>query len=99
VHTVASSYTVIVFARAAFDDVATGVSRFMIVGDALGDRRRPVSPGRLGMNRGLFLLLGGLNEPLRGWIASPRGGALGLLYSSGLEELSDFISSLMSIGV
>jgi hypothetical protein len=64
VYTVTSSHTVTVFARAAFDDVATGVSRFMIVGNVLGDKRRPVSPGRLGMNRGLSLLSRGLDEPL-----------------------------------
>jgi hypothetical protein len=87
------------FARAALDDVATGVSRFTVVDDVLEDRRHPVSPGRLGMNRGLSLMSGGLDEPLRGWLASPRGGALGLLHSSGLEELSDFISSPTGVGV
>jgi hypothetical protein len=99
VHTVTSSHTVTVFARAALDDVATGVSRFMVVGDVLRGRRRPVSPGRLGMNRGFSLLSGGLNEPLRGWLMSSRGGALGLLHSSGLEEFSDFISSSTGVGV
>jgi hypothetical protein len=93
VHTVTWSHTVTVFARAALDDVATGVSRFMVVGDVLRDRRRPVSSGRLGMNRGLSLLSGGLDEPLQRWLASPRGGALGLLHSNGLEKFSDFISS------
>jgi hypothetical protein len=87
------------FAHAALDDVATGVSRFMVVGDVLRGRRRPVLPSRLGMNRGLSLLSGGLDEPLRGWLASPRGEALGLLHSSGLEEFSDFISSSMGVGV
>jgi hypothetical protein len=51
------------------------------------------------MNRGLSLLSGGLDEPLRGWLTSPRGGALGLLHSSGLEEFSDFISSPTGVGV
>jgi hypothetical protein len=38
------------FARAALDDVATGVSRFTVVGDVLRDRGRPVLLGVLGMN-------------------------------------------------
>jgi hypothetical protein len=58
------------FARAALDDVATGVLRFMVVGDVLRGRSRPVPSGRLGMNRGLSLLSGGLGKPLRGWLAS-----------------------------
>jgi hypothetical protein len=99
VHTVTSSHIVTVFARAALDDVAMGVSRFMVIGDMLRGRRRPVSSGRLGMNRGLSLLSGGFDEPLRGWLASPRGRALGLLHSSGLEEFSNFISSSTGIGV
>jgi hypothetical protein len=36
------------FARAALDDVAMGVSRFMVVGDVLRDRRHPVLPGSSG---------------------------------------------------
>jgi hypothetical protein len=52
------------FARATLDDVATGVSRFMVVDDVLRGRRHPVSSGRLGMNRGLSLLSGGLGESL-----------------------------------
>jgi hypothetical protein len=50
VHAVTSSHTVIVFARAALDDVATGVSRFTVVGDVLKDRGRPIPLGVLGMN-------------------------------------------------
>jgi hypothetical protein len=65
-HTVASSHTVTVFACAALDDVARGVSGFMIIGNVFGGRRRPILPGRLGMNRGLSLLSGGLDELLRG---------------------------------
>jgi hypothetical protein len=99
VHTVTSSHTVTVLARAALDDVTTGVSRFMIISEVLGDKRRPVSSGRLGMNRGLSLLSRGLDEPLRGWLASPRGRALGLLHGSGLEEFSDFISSPTGVEV
>jgi hypothetical protein len=70
-YTVTSSHTVIMFAHAALNDVATGVSGFVIVDNVLRDRRRPISTGRLGMNRGLSLLSGGLDEPLRGWLASP----------------------------
>jgi hypothetical protein len=96
---VTSSHTVTVFVCAAFDDVATGVSRFMIVCNVLRDRHRPVLSGRLRMNRGLSLLSGGLDEPLRGWLASPQGRALALLHSSGLEEFSDFILSSTGVGV
>jgi hypothetical protein len=99
VHAVTSSYTVTVFARAALNDVATGVSRFMVVDDVLRGRGRPVPLDMLGMNRGLSLLSGGLDEPLRGWPASPRGRALGLLHSSSLEEFSDFISSSTRVRV
>jgi hypothetical protein len=99
VHTVTSSYTVTVFACAALDDVATGVSRFTVVGDMLRGRSRPIPSGMLGVNRGLSLLSGGLGEPLRGWLALPRGRALGLLHGSGLEEFSDFISSSTSVRV
>jgi hypothetical protein len=98
-HVVASSHAITVLARVALDDVAMGVSRFAVVGDGLRGRSYPISPGRLGMNRGLSLLSGGLDEPLRGRLALPRGRALGLLHGSGLEEFSDFISSLTSVGV
>jgi hypothetical protein len=99
VHVVASSHTVTVFARAALDDVATGISRFTVVGDVLRDRGRPVPLGMLGMNRGLSLLSGGLGGPLRGRPVSPRGRTLGLLHSSGLEESSDFILGSTSVRV
>jgi hypothetical protein len=99
VHTVTLSYTVTVFARAALDAVATGVSRFTVVGDVLKGRGRPVPLGMLEMNRGLSLLSGGLDEPLRGWPTSPRGRALGLLHSSRPEGFSDFISGSMSVRV
>jgi hypothetical protein len=49
-HTVTSSHTVTVFARVVLDDVTTGVLRFVIVSEVLGDRCRPASPGRLRMN-------------------------------------------------
>jgi hypothetical protein len=90
-HVVTSSHTVTVFARVALDDVAMGVSKFMVVGDALRDKGRPVLLGMFGMNRGLSLLLGGLGRLLRGRPTSPRGRTLGLLHGSGLEESSDFI--------
>jgi hypothetical protein len=60
VHVVASSRTVTVFAPPALDDVATGISRFTVVGDVLRDRGRPILLGMLGMNRVLSLLSGGL---------------------------------------
>jgi hypothetical protein len=96
---VASSHAITVLARAALDGVATSVSRFAVVGDGLRGRSYPVSLGRLGMNRGLSLLSGGLDEPLRGRLASPRGRALGLLHGSGLEAFSAFISSPTGVGV
>jgi hypothetical protein len=99
VHVVASSHTVTVFARASLDDVATGVSMFAVVDDGLRGRSHPIPSGRFGMNRGLSLLSGGLDEPLRGRLASLRGRAFGLLHSSGLEEFSDFISSSTGVGV
>jgi hypothetical protein len=68
---VASRHGVTVLARAALDDVATGVSRLVVVGGGLMGRSYPVSPGRLGVNRGFSLLLGGLNDLLRGCLASP----------------------------
>jgi hypothetical protein len=96
---VASSHVVIVLVRAALDDVATGVSRFAVVGGGLRGWSYPVSPGRLGMNRGFSLLSGGLDDPLRGRLVSPRGRALGLLHGSGLEKFSDFISSPTGVGI
>jgi hypothetical protein len=55
VHAITSSYTVTVFARAALDDVAMGVLRFVVVGDMLRGRSRPVPSSRFRMNRGLSL--------------------------------------------
>jgi hypothetical protein len=58
---VASSCTVTTLAFTTLVDVVTGISRFAVVDDAFTDRDRLVPPGGgLGMNRGLFLLLGGL---------------------------------------
>jgi hypothetical protein len=64
VHAVASSYTVTVFARSVLDDVASGISRFMVIDDKLrsGDRLVPLDV--LGMNRGLSLLSRGLGGSL-----------------------------------
>jgi hypothetical protein len=96
---VASSCTVTTLASSALGDVVTGVSRFTVVDDAFTDRGHLVPLGVLGMNRGLSLLSGGLHRLLRGKPTSPRGGTLGLLHGSGLEESSDFITGLTSLGV
>jgi hypothetical protein len=61
---VASSCTVTMFAPLALNDVVTGISRFMVVDDALIDRGHLVPLGVLEMNRGLSLLLGGLRRLL-----------------------------------
>jgi hypothetical protein len=53
----------------------------------------------LGMNRGFSLLSRGLRRLLRVKPTSPRGGTLGLLHGSGLEESSDFITGPTSLGV
>jgi hypothetical protein len=99
VHVVTPSHTVTVLARAALDDVATGVSRSLVVSDGLRGGSHPDPSGRFGMDRGLSLLPRGLREPLRGGLASPRGRALGLLQGSGLEEFSDLISSPAHFGI
>jgi hypothetical protein len=52
------------FAPSALDDVATGISRFTVIGNALRDRDRPVPLGVLDMNRGLSLLSEGLDRLL-----------------------------------
>jgi hypothetical protein len=96
---VAASHTVTVFARPSLDNVASGISRFTVVDDELRDEGRLVPLGMLGMNRGLSLLSGGLGRLLRGRLASPRGGTLGLLHGSGLKESSDFISGSSGVGV
>jgi hypothetical protein len=96
---VASSCTITILAPPALGDVVTGVSRFMVVDDVFTDRGRLVPLGVLGMNRGLSLLSRGLRRLLRGKPALPRGGTLGLLHGNGLEESSDFITSLMGLGV
>jgi hypothetical protein len=76
-----------------------GHPRFMVVYDAFIDIGRLVSLGVLGMNRGLSLLSRGLHRLLRGKPASPRGGTLGLLHGSGLEESLDFITGPMGLEV
>jgi hypothetical protein len=53
----------------------------------------------LRMNRGLSLLSGGLRRLLRGKPVSPRGGTLGLLHGSSLEESSDFITGPIGLEV
>jgi hypothetical protein len=47
---VASRHAVTVLARAALDDVATSVSRLVVIGGGLRGRSYPVSLGRLGVN-------------------------------------------------
>jgi hypothetical protein len=97
---VASSCTVTTLAPPVLVDVVTGISRFTVIDDALTDRGHLVPLGGvLGMNRGLFLLLGGLRRLLRGKPASSRGGTLGLLHGSGSEESSDFIVGPTGLGV
>jgi hypothetical protein len=97
---VASSYTIATLVLTALVDVVTGISRFTVVDDAFMDRGRLVPLGDgLGMNRGLFLLSEGLRRLLRGKPASPRGGTLGLLHGSSLEESSDFITGPTGLGV
>jgi hypothetical protein len=76
-----------------------GISRFMVVDDAFTDKGRLVPLGVLRMNRGFSLLLGGLRRLLRDKPTSPRGGTLGLLHGSDLEETSDFITGLMGLEV
>jgi hypothetical protein len=79
-HVVASGCTVITSTPAAFVDVVMGVSRLVIVDDVFTDRGCLVPLWRrLGMNRGLFLLSGGLRRLLRCNSAAPRGRTLGLL--------------------
>jgi hypothetical protein len=64
VDVVASRHAVTVLARAALDDVATGVSRLVVIGGGLRGRSYPVSSGRLRVNRGFSLLSRGLDDPL-----------------------------------
>jgi hypothetical protein len=79
-HVVASRHAVITSMPVAFVDVVTGVSGLVIVNDAFMNRGHLVPLRcRLEMNRGLFLLLGGLRRLLRCKPTVPRGGTLGLL--------------------
>jgi hypothetical protein len=97
---VASSHIVTTLAPLMLGDVVTGVSKFTVVDDAFTDRCCLVPlGGMLRMNRGLSLLSGGLCRLLRGKPASPRGGTLGLLHGSSLEESSDFITGPIGLEV
>jgi hypothetical protein len=97
---VASSCTITTLVLTALVDVVTGISGFAVVDDAFTDGGCLVSlGGRLGMNRGLFLMSGGLCRLLRGKPASPRGGTLGLLHGSSLEESSNLIVGPTGLGV
>jgi hypothetical protein len=83
----------------AFVDVFTGISGLAIVDDAIMDRGRFVpSWCGLGMNRGLFLLSGGLRKLLRCKPAVPRGRTLGLLHGRSLKETSNLIVGPMGLG-
>jgi hypothetical protein len=83
----------------AFVDVVTGVSKLVVVDDALIDRGCLV-PLRCGlrMNRGLFLLLGGLHRLLQGKLAAPQGATLGLLHGCSLKETLNLIAGLAGLG-
>jgi hypothetical protein len=71
---VASSNTVTTFAPTTLVDVITGISGLAVVDDAFMDRSCLVpSGGELGINRGLFLLSGGLRRLLRCKPTQPRG--------------------------
>jgi hypothetical protein len=80
-------------------DVVAGVSRLVVVDDALTDRGCPVSLRReLGINRGLFLVSRGLRRLLGGKPVAPQGGTLGLLHGRGLEESSNLIAGPLGLG-
>jgi hypothetical protein len=71
---VASRCTVIASTPATLVDVVTGISGLAIVDDAVTDRGLFVPPWcGLRMNRGLFLLSGGLRRLLRRKPSVPRG--------------------------
>jgi membrane protein involved in colicin uptake len=73
-HVVALRCTVIASTSTTLVDVITGISGLVIVDDAVTDRGRFVpSWCRLGMNRGLFLLLGGPHRLLQCKPAVPQG--------------------------
>jgi hypothetical protein len=96
---IASRCTIIASTPAVFVDVVTSFSGLMIVDDAITDRDRFVpSWGGLRMNRGLFLLSGGLRRLLRCKPATPRGRTLGLLHGRSLEETSNLIVGPTSLG-
>jgi hypothetical protein len=96
---VASRCVVITSTPTTFIDVVTGVSGLAIVDDVFTNRGRLVPLWcRLGMNRGLFLLSGGLHRLLRCKPTVPRGGTLGLLYGRSLEETSNHITGPTGLG-
>jgi hypothetical protein len=99
VHVVASTCVVIASSPTAFVDVVTGVSRLAIVDDVFMDRGRlvPLWCG-LGMNRGLFLLSGGLRRLLRCKPTAPQGGTHGLPHSRSFEETSNLIVGPTGLG-
>jgi hypothetical protein len=93
VHVIASRCAIITSTPAAFVDVITGVLGFAIVDDVFTDRGCLVPLWcRLGMNLGLFLMLGGLHRLLRCKPVVSRGRTLGLLHGCNLEETSNLIA-------
>jgi hypothetical protein len=96
---VASRHAFITSTLAMFVDVVTGVSGLTVVDDAFVDRDCLVPLWcRLRMNRGLFLLPGGLRRLLRGKLVAPRGRTLGLLHGRSLEETSNLIVGPAGLG-
>jgi hypothetical protein len=95
---VTSCCTITTFAPAALVDVVTGISGLAVVNDTFTDRGSLVSLRcRLGMDRGLPFLLGGLRRLLRGKRVAPRGGTLGLLHGRSIEEASNLITGLTGL--
>jgi hypothetical protein len=84
---------------AAFIDVVTSVSGLAIVDDTITDRGRFVpSWCGLRMNRGLFLLSGGLRRLLRCKPMVPQIKTLGLLHGHSLEETLNLIAGPTGLG-
>jgi hypothetical protein len=96
---VASRRVVTASTLAAFVDAITGVSGLVVVDDVFTDKGC-LAPSwcRLGMNQGLFLLLGGLCRLLRGKPAAPRGRTFGLLHGHSLEETLNLIAGSTGLG-
>jgi hypothetical protein len=97
---VALSCTITTFVPTAFVDVITGILGLAVVDDAFMDRGCPVrSRGRLGLNRDLFLLSGGLHRLLRCKPMVPRGKTLNLLHGRSLKGTSNSLRAYRASGV